>query len=367
MAADTGDGLRHREEWIWLLPLIALALLAFAAAEVAGSAHDLSAFAILGDYGMKAVLALVLLVPFTLAAIMIRGIAAGSKSPLGDLAAPLRARFGTPMLVLAGLLPLVLMPVVLAAFGVLKQLMPTIVPFMWDDSFAAADRALFFGHQPWQLTHALFGPAATVAIDRLYTFWVAMLFLTTPGFAFLAPRYERARFFLSFAAAWILLGVVGAYAGASAGPCYTALIGASSAADFAPLMQRLHDYSDHYSMLNAVEWQNLLWDAHVNGRYGFAMGISAMPSLHNAIAVLYALICMRAGRGWAIAGWAFAGLVFLGSIHLGWHYAIDGLASAAAMTVIWLAIGRYLDWAGYAPAPAGPEIPMAEEPRPALA
>jgi hypothetical protein len=359
----------HREELIWLLPLAGFALLVFAVAQAAGVRHGISATGILASYGGKLMLVLPVLLSLALIIALAQGLRKRSKSPLRDLAGALRARFGSPMLMLAALAPLLLIPVVIAAYGVLKQLMPLITTFAWDDTFAAIDRALFLGHQPWELTHALLGShGATFVIDWLYALWVPLLFVAIPGAALFAPRYDRARFILSFAIAWILLGVVGAYLGASAGPCYAALVGAGSASEFAPLMARLDDYANSYGTLGAIQWQGILWDAHVSRDYGFGMGISAMPSLHNAIVVLYALALKRAGRGWTLAGWTFASVIFFGSIHLGWHYAADGIVSAAAMVAIWWAVGRYLERSGYAAAVADAHgSPLPGTPRPAFA
>jgi hypothetical protein len=292
-----------------------------------------------------------LLVQLVLIATLARAILAGGASPLGALRHQIRARFGAPLLALAGLAPLLLMPVMFSGFGILKMLLPAYAPFAWDDAFVAADRALFLGRQPWELTHAVFGGfPATWAIDRIYTLWILALSLAITGFSLFVPRYDRARFFLSFTAAWLLLGVVGAWLFSSAGPCYAALVGASSAGEFAALMDRLAAMSEARGPLGAVEWQSVLWDAHAHRRYGFGMGISAMPSLHNAVAILYALALARFGRGAAIAGWAFAIVIFIGSVHLGWHYAVDGLIAWAAMLGIWWAAGRYLDRSGYAAA-----------------
>ena len=73
-------------------------------------------------------------------------------------------------------------------------------------------------------------------------------------------------------------------------------------------------------------------------------GISAMPSVHNGLAALFAFAAFRINRkaGWAMA--AYAALIWIGSIHLGWHYAIDGIVSIALAWGIWRGAGRIADW-----------------------
>jgi TRAP-type C4-dicarboxylate transport system permease small subunit len=91
----------------------------------------------------------------------------------------------------------------------------------------------------------------------------------------------------------------------------------------------------------------MLWKGYATQTYSFGMGISAMPSLHNAIAVLYALMAFRFGK---IAGWIFttyAIIIFIGSIHLGWHYAVDGIFSAIGMWAIWKAVNWWCVYSGY--------------------
>jgi len=68
-----------------------------------------------------------------------------------------------------------------------------------------------------------------------------------------------------------------------------------------------------------------------------------MPSVHNALSVLFALAAFKINR---IAGWAataYALLIWLGSIYLGWHYAVDGLAAALLTFVIWPVAGIATD------------------------
>ena len=135
-------------------------------------------------------------------------------------------------------------------------------------------------------------------------------------------------------------------------------------------MERLKTIHDSGFRLGAYEWQGVLWRHHSTQDYGFAMGVSAMPSMHNAITVLYALSLARASRSMRIAAWTFVALIFIGSIHLGWHYAIDGIGAGLMAWGIWVAAGAYLDRVGYTRAVSGgkgrdgePELPdYASEP-----
>ncbi|HWC55502.1 MAG TPA: phosphatase PAP2 family protein, partial [Sphingomicrobium sp.] len=87
-------------------------------------------------------------------------------------------------------------------------------------------------------------------------------------------------------------------------------------------------------------------------------GISALPSVHNGLAVLFALGASKLNR---TAGWlfgAYALFIWIGAIHLGWHYAADGLVAAAATVILWKASGRLADWLDR-PAVAAPEFATA--------
>jgi hypothetical protein len=96
-----------------------------------------------------------------------------------------------------------------------------------------------------------------------------------------------------------------------------------------------------------IETQRQLWQSYSTSAYGFGMGISAMPSMHNAIAMLYVLALWNAGRAMRIATCTFAPCIFIGSIHLGWHYALDGSRAWAGMAAIWMGAGAYLRRSGY--------------------
>lgn len=74
-------------------------------------------------------------------------------------------------------------------------------------------------------------------------------------------------------------------------------------------------------------------------------GISAMPSIHVAIAVAAALWIQRYRvKVLTLVGWTYAAAIYIGSIHLGWHYATDGLVSAPLVLLVWWLAGKYLGW-----------------------
>lgn len=341
--------LGNREEALWLVPLTFMSIGAFLTAQVVGLPFGLSPWAMLSDYAYKALRVLPLVLYIAAAFQIARAVRVAPKQPLAELINHNRGLLANPWLAAARIGPLLLTPVIFVAFSALKMLMPRFVPFWLDDSFAAMDRLLFFGWQPWELTHFLFESVqATFFIDKIYTFWVLLLSIAIVTVALFAPRQVRARFFLSFALAWLLLGVGGAWLGASAGPCYSELVGAASAPEFRGLIDRLAFMSiASEGAINAPSWQQVLWRAHSSETYAFGMGISAMPSLHNAIATLYALAAFRIGRllGWFMTVYAL--LIFVGSVHLGWHYAVDGPIGAIAMVLIWRSVDLWCRCSGY--------------------
>jgi PAP2 superfamily len=229
------------------------------------------------------------------------------------------------------------------------MLMPRYIPLWLDEPFARMDQILFFGYHPWELTHALFAtPESTLNPHLFYSIWVLSLSVAIVGFALFVPRVERAGFFLSFGGAWFFLGFIGALIGASAGSCFLGNLNLPLAPELAGLMPRLHAVSNSMdTVVQAVEWQEMLWQGCQTETYSFGLAISAMPLLHNAIAVLYVFMVFRFGR---TAGWLFAAyalIMFIGSIRLGWHYAVDGIFAAIGIWAIWHIVNWWYKSSGY--------------------
>ena len=88
--------------------------------------------------------------------------------------------------------------------------------------------------------------------------------------------------------------------------------------------------------------QDVLWQGHV-GKSAID-GISAMPSMHNGSALLFALAGYKISRFAGHLLSAHAILIFIGSIHLGWHYAVDSYLAWALTLVIWFAMAPVSRW-----------------------
>lgn len=333
----------------WLIALVLAVVLASALALLAG---ENAAIPVVQIYSGYVETLLVLGVPVCLASAAALTIVLAFQrvqSPIAEIRRMAASRVGTWNCALGTLGPIVLLPLLMGAFGTLKQVMPMVTGFEWDNTFALIGREMFFGIPPWRITHAIFGPRATQGLDFLYAAWVPLLFVMILGFSTLARPELRARFVLAFAGCWLLLGVVGAFVFASAGPCFAPLIGAPDGAEFAPLVARLHAMDKAGYPLVTLAVQNELWQSYISHSYGFGMGISAMPSMHNSMAFLYVLAAGGARAPVKVAAWLFAVTILIASVHLGWHYLADGLFAWAATAAIWRGAGIYLRWCGYAP------------------
>lgn len=220
-----------------------------------------------------------------------------------------------------------------------KRALPAIQPFAWDAAFMRLDQALHFGRHPWEILQPVLGrPIVTSLVDAVYYTWFAVNMLCLAGFLWVSNRVLKTQFYVSFWLVWIVLGTVMAYALSSVGPCYFGLVTAG-VDPFQPLMTYLRGVDQTHGLL-AVFTQGKLWEDYSGGTSPLLMkGISAMPSVHIALPVLYTIAGWRVHRALGIAFAVFAFIIFLGSIHLGWHYAIDGYASALAVPVIWWVSG----------------------------
>ncbi|WP_171892232.1 phosphatase PAP2 family protein [Mesorhizobium erdmanii] len=229
----------------------------------------------------------------------------------------------------------------MAAFLYNKTMIPVVAPFQWDETFARWDANLLGGYQPWQIIQPVVGlPWITQLFDIAYSSWVPMVFLFWGGL-FASPRVPepiRIRYWRSTVISWLLIGLVMAAMFSSAGPCYFSEIVLGTPSPYADLMRYLDEVATAYPLSSSLT-KDFLWQVYI-GNVDLPGGISAMPSMHNAQAALFAAVAYSINRRLGHVMLVYAVLIFLGSIHLGWHYALDGIVGVVAALAIWLACGK---------------------------
>jgi hypothetical protein len=290
----------------------------------------------------------VVMTPLTAATLLIgRGliimVAERPRRPLTQLAREFSTSLATPERLAHAAPILIGMLLFGGTFTLMKTSIPFLAPFSWDVTFEQVDRWVHGGIAPWQLLHPLLGwPIITWLINWAYNFWFYFLCLTWVWQAF-SQRDDKLRmqFFLSLTIGWVLIGNVAATLLSSAGPCYFAQI-TGLPDPFQPLMTYLHEADLKYPVW-ALQAQDMLWQKYTMREVVLAGGISAMPSMHVAMATLFALVCWRTRRWLGIVMTIYAVIIQIGSVHLAWHYAIDGYAGSLGMLLIWWAVGRALD------------------------
>ena len=260
-----------------------------------------------------------------------------SRSPLRDFGRWLRStllsndRPGHVFHTIVTLTPL------MVSFSVLKEDVPLIHPFDWDDTFLNWDRTLFFGRLPWEILQPVLGyPVITAGINFLYDIWFVVMFAMLIWQAFFARgTVVRMQFLLAFAFSWFIAGNILAVIFSSVGPCFYGYLHTPD--PYAAQMAYLRETADLWPVWS-IPIQDLLWNSYAS-TMGANIGISAMPSMHVIMAVLFSI------SGWHINKWWGAGLTFfavaiiIGSIHLAWHYAVDGIAGTLLAFVFWWVAG----------------------------
>lgn len=232
-------------------------------------------------------------------------------------------------------------------FLISKSLIRVANPFSkmnWDITFAGWDKLLHFGSYP----HTLLMPLVDAlrfgrALDWLYFLWFAVMTAAACYNLFGDNQpHRRLRYLWGFVLSWIILGTLMATYFSSAGPVFFNTFFPEEGGPYDVIILNIQALSKE-SFLFADGARRMLIGWLRDRRMFDPNAISAMPSMHVAIAWLIALYAREIGRALFIAAALFCAAIFAGSVYFGFHYAIDGYVSIICVTVIWWVTGKCLD------------------------
>ncbi len=237
-------------------------------------------------------------------------------------------------------------PLFLTIFTNLKQVIPNMNEFSWDQRFMMIDFIIHGENHPWELIQPFLGyPSITNALDVIYITWFYILYFFIIWMGFSRRRRLRAQFFLSITISWVIIGTILATLFSSAGPCfYQNVTGdGDSYRNLMDYLVKIHEQK----FLFAIIFQNALWESYKINYVGVFSGISAMPSIHVATSVIFSLVAWKVRPVLGITFFLYALIIQVGSVHLGWHYAVDGYLGAILMVLVWKAVDRFLTMIGW--------------------
>ncbi len=232
-------------------------------------------------------------------------------------------------------------------FFIAKSMIPIVNPYAsmkWDVVFASLDKTIHFGRYPHEFLIPLVnGAGAEYMLDAAYALWLVVMFLVVGYNVFMDDRlHRRLRFLWTYLLAWVLLGSVAAMMFSSVGPLFFHDFLPKSPNPYTGLVKNFDQIAKD-SFLFAAKTRHLLLEWAHNDRKFDPNTLSAMPSMHIAIAWLLVLYAREISRVVFAAAAVFAGSIFLGSVYLGFHYAIDAYVSVICVTLIWWLVGKFLD------------------------
>ncbi|MDX8527137.1 phosphatase PAP2 family protein [Mesorhizobium sp. MSK_1335] len=246
------------------------------------------------------------------------------RSPIGFLVISLRSNGLRASIVLTVFI------LSLAAFTTYKVNIPAIVPFYSDKALADIGEFLH-GRAAWRIAHAFDSDALALLVAATYSKiwfleWFGMVLLA----ALNANQLLHLRYLVALACVTMVVGTLMAALFSSVGPIfYDEFLGGARYADLLEVL-RQHPYNEH-----VLQYSDYLLRNYKASNPALGSGISAMPSMHVAVATLNAFYLTRLNRWLGLAGWAFAIFILFGSIYTGWHYSVDGYISMLVVAVTW--------------------------------
>lgn len=228
-------------------------------------------------------------------------------------------------------------------FSKMKSMIALFNDFSWDLAFIAWDRFIFFGYDAWEVLQPVLGyPYVTAALAVAYHLWMLLIYAGTLFFVFYqAAAGFRREYLLGFFLIWTVIGNVLATMLASVGPCFVGpILGMNT---FDAQMAYLNKANETVPIMT-LRVQELLLGWYHEGERGLGSGITAMPSMHVAMAMLFWLAVRRVSPAAGKLFFAFFVVIWVGSVHLAYHYFVNGLVSVVATLILWQLSQAIIRW-----------------------
>lgn len=225
-----------------------------------------------------------------------------------------------------------------------KSLIVHSVGYRLDSAISAFDKSLHLGIFPHEiLTPFVEGAHLINVLNIFYYAWFGVLMLAVWCASYLKQDQRlRLQFWWTLLAMQIFLGTIMAHGLATVGPIYYADFYPGDHQPYASFLSHLRDINDHQIELQSFRVSGVLLMLCQNASIVDINGISAMPSMHVALAALFFLYFRHYGRWMAVLSFLFLLAIMIGSVYFAWHYAVDGYAGIIGTVVLWYGIGIWL-------------------------
>lgn len=215
------------------------------------------------------------------------------------------------------------------SFRNLKSYVPYVNHDLFDDAFAAMDRALFFGNDPATILQNALGTGwAAHFFSFIYIAWIVMVPGTLAAALVWSRNVSGGSWLVTAVGIDWVLGVGTYFAFPSVGPIY-AQPDLFSALAHTPVTSLQDTMIAERAEVLADPWATQA-----------VQTIAAFASLHVGITVTICVIAhwLRINV-WVRAGlWCFLALTVLSTVYLGWHYLADAFGGVAlGVASVWLA------------------------------
>lgn len=236
-------------------------------------------------------------------------------------------------------------------FFICKSLIRVVNPYEtsgWDLVCAKLDKFLHFGHYPHEIIIPVVNALKLAQLlDFLYAGWLVVMYVVTAWNIFGDTSvYRRLRFLWAYLLAWILLGSIGATYMSSVGPLFLQYFVPEHKDLYAGLVQNFNDITkDNFFFAAKTRVLLLKWTNNVEQVFQ-PNALSAMPSMHVAVAWLMTLYARAYSRKLFYVSAAFTFAVIVGTVYFGFHYAVDSYLSIPVVTALWWGVGKWLKRSG---------------------